>query len=143
MTPQSLGVRANLGLFVLRLVLGGAFVLHGWPKIQHATTWASHILPGTPSWLSVIAAIAEFGGGIALILGLITPLFAFLIACNMVVAVFFVAIPHGARFVSTSGGPSFELPLIYLAAAFTLLLLGPGRASLDAVLFRERSRRRR
>ncbi len=143
MNRPLLGSSADAALVVLRLVLGAAFVLHGFPKIQHPTTWSNGILPGTPFWLQALAAFAEFGGGIALIVGFLTPVFAFLISCNMVVAIFLVAVPHGAKFVSTGGGPSFELPLIYLAAAFVLLLLGPGRLSLDAALFRERSRRRR
>jgi len=139
----TLGPRGDVALLVLRVVVGAAFVSHGFPKMLHATTWASTMVPGAPFWLQAIAAFAEFGGGIALILGILTPLFAFLIGCNMVVAIFFIALPHGATFVSNTGGQTFELPLIYLAAVFTLLLLGPGRASLDGALFRERSTRRR
>ncbi|MBC5799589.1 MAG: DoxX family protein [Candidatus Eremiobacteraeota bacterium] len=139
----ALGPRGDLALLALRIVVGAAFVSHGFPKLQHATTWDTRMMPGTPFWLQAIAAFAEFGGGIALILGILTPLFAFLIGCNMVVAIFFVALPHGAKFVSNTGGPTFELPLIYLAAVFTLLLLGPGRASVDGALFRERGARRR
>ena len=37
--PPFLGGPAAVGLFVLRLVAGSAMMLHGWPKIQHATNW--------------------------------------------------------------------------------------------------------
>ncbi len=147
MSPLRLGVRPDIALLALRLVFGAAFVVHGLPKILNPTGWLGHMVPGTPAWLAVVAAIAEFAGGIALVLGLLTPLFSFLIGCNMVVAIFIVKIPNGAKFVAMGPGPSFELELMYLAVALALLLVGPGSFSADALVFKghrtSRSRRSR
>jgi putative oxidoreductase len=124
---------SDLALLALRIALGVAFVVHGYPKILHPATWAAHVMPGLPSWLAAIAAFVEFGGGIAVAVGFLTPLFAFLIACNMVVAILFVLVPHGAVYVSSApGAPSYELPLAYLAISLALILLGPGAFAIDA-----------
>jgi putative oxidoreductase len=132
---------SDIALLVLRLALGVAFITHGYPKIMHPATWAAHVIPGLPSWLAAIAAFVEFGGGIAVALGFLTPAFAFLIACNMVVAILFVLVPHGAPYISSvPDAPSYELPLAYLAMTLALILLGPGSLALD-VRTRKRSKR--
>jgi putative oxidoreductase len=127
---------ASVGLLALRLAVGAAFVLHGWPKIQSPMTWMG---PETtmPGWLQLLAAISELGGGIALVLGLLTRLFALGLVCTMAVAAFQVHIPAGHPFVS-QGDPSYELAIVYLAASVLFLLAGPGRLSLDALLFGRR-----
>ncbi len=94
------------------------------------------VLPVAPGWLQATAAWAEFGGGILLIAGFLTPLAAFLIACDMTTAIFFVHIPHGAHFVGGRG--PFELPLLYLVIMIGFLLTGPGTYSLDALIFGRR-----
>jgi putative oxidoreductase len=131
---------ADLALLLLRLVLGAAFVIHGYGKFHDPLGWASQMLPSVPPWLQAVAAFAELGGGVALILGAFTRLFALLIACNMIVAIFGVLIPHHAVFVSDGPGPSYEKPLAYLTVMLALLLVGPGRFSLDAALFRRKRR---
>lgn len=131
--------RSDLALLALRLVLGAAFVVHGYPKIQHPLTWSVHVLPGAPGWLAAVAAAIEFVGGIALVAGFLTRVVAFLIAADMVVAIFFLLVPHGAPYVAEPGGPSFELPLAYLVVGFALVMLGAGAISLDGL--REGDRR--
>lgn len=131
--PPFHGGSSAVGLLAIRLVAGSAMMLHGWPKIQHATAWMPPEAP-VPGVLQALAAAAEFGGGACWILGLLTPAASLLILGTMAVALGTVHVAHGDPFVST-GGPSFELALDYLAVAVLMLLAGPGRLSLDAQLF--------
>ncbi len=133
--PNFVGGLGALALLLLRLVMGIAFVLHGWPKIQNPMGWMNATGGSSvPSFLQALAAIAEFGGGIALILGLLTPLAAFGLVCQMIGAFVLVHLPQGHPFVA-QGGPSYELPLVYLVAAVLLIVFGPGKWSIDAQLF--------
>jgi putative oxidoreductase len=122
------------GLLVVRLVVGTAFVLHGWPKIHDPLHWMEKMPSPPPAALQALAAVSEFGGGIALILGLLTPLAALGIAGTMIGALAMVHLPQGHPFVNTLG-PSFELPAVYLATMVMFLLVGPGALSMDACLF--------
>lgn len=126
---------ASTGLLVLRLVAGTAFMFHGWGKITNPTGWMGEGAP-VPGFLQALAAVSEFGGGLAWILGLLTPLASLGILCTMAVAAS-THIMRGDPFVST-GGPAYELALVYFAVALLLLLAGPGRFSLDALLFGRR-----
>jgi putative oxidoreductase len=120
----------SLGLLAVRLAAGSAFLLHGWSKIQDPLHWmgsGSQMLPA----LQALAAISEFGGGLAWILGLLVPLASFGIVCTMGVAIA-THLQQGAAFVGK--GHTYELPLVYLSTGLLLLLAGPGRLSLDAWL---------
>jgi putative oxidoreductase len=127
-------VDVDLVLLIIRIICGYAFILHGWLKIQHPMSWMG---PGAaiPGIFQLLAAIAEFGGGIALVLGFLTRIGAFGIGCTMTVAVTLTGIILGNPFVSAIGGSSFELALVYFFIALLLMILGPGRFSLDRCLF--------
>jgi putative oxidoreductase len=132
------GKAVSMALLLLRIVVGLAFMHHGWGKIQHATSWMGPDA-ATPAAFQLLAAISEFGGGLAWIVGLLTPLAALGILSTMTVAVWTHAIRHGDPFVASKGGPAFELALVYLSIALLLLAAGPGRWSLDRAIFGGRS----
>jgi putative oxidoreductase len=115
--------------------MGTAFVFHGWPKIQHPFDWMG-AEASVPAVLQVLAAVAEFGGGMALIVGLLTRLASLGILATMAVAIGMVHLPGGDPFIGKPGGHSYELAAVYLACAIVFLILGPGRYSLDGLLFR-------
>lgn len=123
--------RLSTSLLLLRVAFGVAMAIHGWPKCQHLTTWMGPDAP-VPAVLVALAAIAEFAGGIAIVLGALTPIAAFGNACTMAVAAAY-HINKGDPWIS-KGGASWELAGIYLVLSIVLLLVGPGRFSLDAIL---------
>jgi putative oxidoreductase len=124
------------GLLLLRLVLGltmaghGAQKLFGWwggPGLRGVYGWLAGMrLRG--GWVPVgMLVSAEFGGGIALALGFLTPFAALGIDAVMMVA---IATVHWAKgFWAGNGG--FEFNLLIIAAATALAAVGPGRFSLD------------
>ena len=132
-TPDLLTSRASLGLLALRVFAGIALMFHGWGKIQKPFGWMGPEAP-VPSVLQALAALSEFGGGLALVLGLLTPLAMLGVLCTMAFAAF-THISRGDPFV---GRGSWELAGVYFTVAVMMLLTGPGRFSLDAKLFGRR-----
>jgi len=134
--PQNPGL-VDIALLLLRAVAGLAFMFHGWSKIQNPFGWMGPdaLAPGI---FQALAALSEFGGGLAWILGLLTPLASLGIAATMAVAFWLHAVLRGDPFVAAGGGGSYELAALYLCIALLLLAVGPGRLSLDRALFGRR-----
>lgn len=126
-----LNTKASTGLLLLRIVVGLAFMFHGWNKIQNPLAWMGE--SGPPAFLQLLAAVSEFGGGLAWILGLLFPLSSLGIFFTMAFATHYHAIVKGDPFVGHEG--SFEPALVYMIIALMFILTGPGKFSLDVKIF--------
>jgi putative oxidoreductase len=126
--------RMALALLALRVVTGAGMVVHGLPKLGNLTSWMDR--PGNPSAipdiLQALAVLAEVGGGLGLIVGLLTPIAALGIMATMVGAKF---IAHANDPWINPGGKSWELASLYFLIALAILIAGPGKWSLDAQIF--------
>lgn len=112
---------AELGLLLIRIALAAVFITHGWLKLSNlegTTAFFSSI--GLASFWVYVVALVEFVGGLALLVGFQARLAGWLLAVNMLVAIFLVRFKMG--FV---GGYEFELVL--LLAALGLAFTGPGK----------------
>lgn len=123
----------DLGLLVLRAGLGASMTVHGWPKLAGgADKWAKlgHAISGFgihfgyTGW-GLAAALAETVGGVLLVLGLATRPAAAALVATMAVACK-MHVDGGDGFIEYSH--SLEDGFAFLG----LLLVGPGRYSLDA-----------
>ena len=121
----------------IRLGLGAVMIAHGAQKVLGSFSgpgFNAFIGGNTPfgfmrpTWLWLAAAaLSELVGGILLVLGFLTRVGAFFIACTMLTA---VAGVHwsGGFFASNRG---YEYPLTLLAMAIALVISGGGQASID------------
>ena len=121
---------------ILRIVTGFLFAAHGWQKFNEFTiagTQAAFGQMGVPAanLVAPVVATLELVGGIALILGVLTRVFAALLAVNMLGALFLVHATAGI-FAATGG---YELVLILAAAALAVALVGAGKVSVDKAVF--------
>jgi putative oxidoreductase len=129
----------NLGLLVMRVVVGALFCGHGAQKLWgwfggHGRSGTGAFFDGLglrPGRLhATLAGASELAGGVMLALGLITPLAAALISAVMLTAIWTV---HGAKGLwITEGG--YEYNLVLLAVAFGVTAIGAGAWSFDHAL---------
>ncbi|MHB0950289.1 MAG: DoxX family protein [Gemmatimonadaceae bacterium] len=124
--------QVDLGLLIARLALGIVFLAHGGQKLfvfGLAGVTGSFTQMGIPmpTITAPLVALVEFGGGLALVLGLLTRLAALGIAIDMLGAIFLVHLKNG--FFLPTG---YEFALVLCLLAVTLMITGAGAYSLDA-----------
>ncbi len=136
----------GISLLLLRMVAGFILAYHGSQKIfglfggggfkktiESFKGWL-----GVPSFLTVLLMIAEFFGGLGIIFGFLTRLSAFGVACEMLVA---TIVDAGAFRASKEKGEAVDptskigFPAMLFLIALMLLLLGPGKFSIDHLLY--------
>ncbi len=129
----------DLGLLILRTVVGLLFVGHGAQKLFGWFGGAG--LTGTAAWMeqlglrpgrlwALAAGLAEFVGGALLALGLLAPVAAVLIVAVMATA---IALVHARNGLWVQNG-GYEYPLVNSAVAVAVALAGPGRYALEPAL---------
>jgi len=122
------------GIAILRVITGIVLLAHGSQKLF---TYGFQGVEGAfaqmgipiPTILGPSIAILEFGGGIALIVGLLTRWVAVLFAIEMAVAILKVHLASG--FFLPRG---YEFALLVAAVNIALAMAGPGAAALDPLL---------
>lgn len=130
----------NIGLLIIRLVIGLLFVGHGAQKLFG--WFGGYGLKGTGGWfesigmkpgvtMALFVGLAELIGGLLIALGLLTPLAGIMIAGTMLMAIVKVHAPNGLW--STANGYEYNLTII--AVAIGIALIGPGQYALDSFLF--------
>ncbi|HEY8667766.1 MAG TPA: DoxX family protein [Tepidisphaeraceae bacterium] len=126
----------DLGLLLLRVGIGCAFIAHGWPKLMGgskawAQTGAAMGYLGinfAPAAWGFLAALAEAAGGALLVLG-----FLFRPACIILVLDMTVAIIFHLNQTGLLGqfGPGWSHPMEDGILFLALTLIGPGKYSID------------
>lgn len=125
-----------------RITVGVLFILSGHGKLfipakrkQMRDTITKTGLPA-PVVVATIVSMIEFVGGAMLLVGLLTPVVALLLAAVMVVALITTDLPGiEARSSKEWLGAALFLPQVYvLVITIWLAVAGPGRASIDAML---------
>jgi putative oxidoreductase len=125
----------DLGLLIIRLVIGISFIGHGAQKLFG--WFGGHGLKGTGEWLesigikpgvpmAVLAGLSELVGGLLFAGGWALPVGSALIVGAMLVAIFKV---HGQNgYWADKGG--IEFPFVLIAVAVGIALIGPGAYSI-------------
>ena len=132
----------ELGSLFLRLTIGITFIMHRSQKVLG--TFGGGGLPGTigfltqmgfpaPELMGYLLAFTEFLGGIGILLGLGTRIFAALISFTMFMAIVTVHLKNG--FFASQGG--FEFPFVLLGASLALACIGCQKWGLDCLLHKK------
>ena len=113
------------GPLPIRILAGITFLAHGLPKFENVVgTQGFFGSIGLPPELALPIGLLEVIGGIFLIVGVFTRITAALLIIDMIGAIFLVKLPDG--FV---GG--YELESLLIGISISLLLIGPGRISIE------------
>jgi putative oxidoreductase len=134
----------DLALFLLRVLLGIVFFPHGAQKVFgwfggqgfSATMTSFTVNLGIPAFFAFLAILAESLGAVALIVGFLTRIAAFGLACNMVVAVFMLHLKNGffMNWFGNQKGEGIEYHILVVAITLALMIRGGGKWSVDGMI---------
>ena len=127
----------SLTLLLLRCGLGLVFIYHGYPKLIGSTERfvESFQAIGLPRYFVYVAGVIESFGGLAIALGLFTPVVGIILLLEMAAAMWKYNFNEGIYAVR-----EYELPLILGLASLALAATGAGMFSLDHLIFRKKDK---
>ena len=132
----------ELAPLALRLGVGLVFVVHGLQKLTGGPSGFAGMLTGlgvgAPELFAWLVTIAELVGGALVLVGLLTRLATLPLIATMIGAIVLVKADVGIIASADSPMPGAELDIALLAGLLALLLLGPGRISVDHAVGIER-----
>lgn len=121
-------------LLLLRMLYGFMFAQAGWGKLVHfdqsVAFFASLGMPA-PEILMPVAALTEFLGGLALLVGLASRFAALSLSFVMLTA---LMTAHAAEAFASIEGFTSQAPYPFLIAALIVLAFGAGRFSMDSLI---------
>lgn len=127
-------------LLIVRLYWGWQFVQTGWGKlgnIQRVVAFFTNLGIPAPALNAWFVSGLEFVGGILLILGLASRLIAVPLTIDMIVAYCTADRDALAKIFADPGKFYGADPFTFLFASLIVLIFGPGKLSLDALLSRK------
>ncbi len=129
-------MKEDIAKLLARVGIGVLLLFHGIDKALHGVSFIEGMLSAhdIPDIVTYGVYIGEIVAPVMLILGLLTPLAALAIVVNMIMAILLVY--SDAIFsVTQHGAWSIEVPMLYLIGAVVIILLGPGKYSIDYRLY--------
>ena len=123
----------SLPPLIFRLILAYGFyepAVNKWSDINAISDWFASMGMPLPTLNAYMAASTEAAGVVLLTLGLATRLISIPLMFVMIVAVYTVHYKNGF----SCGANGFEIPFYYFFMLFSLIVSGPGRISLDALI---------
>ncbi|MEZ0472370.1 DoxX family protein [Luteimonas salinilitoris] len=123
----------DLAKLLLRITLGALILLHGIAKLQNGLEQIESLLRmhGWPTFFAYGALVGEVLAPLMLIVGFHARIGAVLVALHMLFALWLVHLGQLGQ-LNAQGGWALELQAMFLVAAVTVALLGPGRFSVNA-----------
>jgi len=124
-------------LLLVRLYWGWQFIQTGWGKLHNisgVTNYFTQLGLPLPHLTVIFIALLEFGGGILMVLGLASRLIAVPLIINMLVAYIVADREALLSFFKDPGKFYVADPYTFLFASLMILVFGPGRFALDALI---------
>jgi putative oxidoreductase len=140
-SPRTPGLATDLVLVAVRIALAWIFIYYGAGKLFgafnglgiHGTALyfsnTAHLHPG--GLFAVLGGVIEFGGGIAMALGLASRLAGLALFGDMVMAM--ITVTWSTGIASTSAPPGYQVNMALCVLALVITVYGAGRFSVDAL----------